>query len=288
MRHHNFYISDINGRFNALLKQEDYNMLKNCNSLEEIVVKLNQHFSFINEDMGYDDLREKFVKNVMNEINEFRCKELKYFEEYYMICNFFNKLDGVKEHVIGFFPELKALDLCNNFEDVRKMCINNCFLLKYFKKINEFEKQKTMLVVLKLFMDEMYEKSDAYFKEILQHEGDRQILEICLSGASLKDKKQYFPNATTLSGSDLEKLGETNDLEEIAQIFNFGGQPPVESIVQKLSSVYANSFNQFEDTACIYAYFKLKEQEIENIMWIVNCLLQNAPEKMNEIIVFDN
>lgn len=282
-----FIISDINGRFNSLLKREDYTALKNCKSLEEIVVKLNQHFSFINEDMNYDELRTKFVENVLYELSEFNGEKIEYFVKFYKICNFFNKVDGVKEHIIGSFPELKAIDLCNNFDDIQKLCINYCFLSKYFKDIKKYENQKTMLIVMKIFMDEMYKNASGYFKEILENEGNRQILEICLSGKNLENKAQYFPNATNLNGKDIEKLNNTCDITVIKQIFGFSDQEPVENMVKRLSIVYSKSFSQYNDNACVYAYFKLKEQEIENIMWIINCFLQNAPEKMDEIIFYE-
>ena len=288
MSSNNFYISDINGRYNSLLKESDYTALKGCKTLEEMIVKLNHYFGFINEDMGYDELRMKFVQNVLFELDEFENNELVYFIRYYMICNFFNKIEGIKEHILGNFPELKVLNLCRNFDDVQKLCINNCFLLRYFRDIKSFEGQKTMLIVLKNLMDEVYINSKGYFKEILEHEGDRQILEICLSGKGLQDKIKYFPKATTLGLKQLEKLSSTTEVEEIKRIFYFNDEEPIEAIIKRLSNVYAESFAQYNDSSCIYAYFKLKEQEIENIMWIVECMLQNAPEKMDEIILFNN
>lgn len=283
----NFYISDIHGRYNSLLRKSEYSALGSCKSLDEIILKLNHYFFFINEDMTYDELRSKFVKNVMQELTEFNNEELVYFLEYYMISNFFNKMDGVREHPIGSFPELKALDLCKNFNDVQKLCISNCFLKKYFLGINNYDKQKTMLIVIKNYMDEMYIKAKGYFKIMLEYEGDRQILEICLNIKTPDLRKQYFPKATTLSIKELEKISMTSSLEDVKAVFGITDQNPIEFMVQKLNIVYSAAFRQFNDEGCIYAYFKLKEQEIENIMWIIECILQNVPEKASEIILFD-
>ncbi|ORD94131.1 VA0D1 [Enterospora canceri] len=287
MGRNNFSMSDVHGRFNSLLRSKEYSALKSCRSLEEIVVKLNHHFSFINEDMGYEELRNKFVENVLSELNEFNLTELDYFIEYYMIGNFFNKMDGIREHIIGQFPELKTLDLCNSFDDVQKLCISNCFLKKYFRNISSYDRQKTMLVVMKNFMDGVYQNAGGYFREILESEGDRQILEMCLNGRNMENKGSFFPNATTMNGQQITALQKADDLDEIARIFKIPDVEPVEYLVKKNNSMYADSFCQYDDVACIYAYFRLKEQEIENIMWIVECMLQNAPDKMDEIIVFE-
>lgn len=287
MKGNNFCIGDINGRYNAILKKSDYGTLKTCKSLEEIIVKLNHHFSFINEEMEYEELRTKFVKNVMSELNEFNMKELEFFIEYYKIVNFFNKMEGIRENSIGQFTELKSIDLCKSFDDVQKLCITNCFLKKYFTDINSYDKQVTMLKVMKNYMDCVYANSTGFLREILEHEGDRQILEICLNGKKLENKRLYFPNATTLNGQQIEQLMNTSDVDEIKIIFNINDVDPIEATVRRISAIYSHSFCQYDDNSCVYAYFKLKEQEIENIMWIIECILQDMPERMDDIIVYE-
>ncbi|KAL6121307.1 hypothetical protein NUSPORA_01794 [Nucleospora cyclopteri] len=279
-----FMIADINGRFNGLLRKNDYNSLKQCRTMDEITIKLSQRFYFIHEDMSYKDLRSKFVENIIDELKEFELLELNYFIEYYKIINFFNKLDNIDELLIGKFPELKVIDLCKSFEDVQKLCINNCFLKKYFINVKKDENQRMMLKVLKNFMDKTYKNACGYFKEILQHEGNRQILEICLNGKNLEDKIQYFPAANTFTGSELNLLAVNCDIDEIKRIFKAGEGDPINLCIKNIMRIYSDSFNQFSDASCIYSYFKLKEQELENIMWIIECVLQEAGDKIDEII----
>jgi V-type H+-transporting ATPase subunit d len=38
------------------------------------------------------------------------------------------------------------------------------------------------------------------------------------------------------------------------------------------------------ETACFYAYVKLKEQEIRNLVWIAECILQGQKEEINKFV----
>jgi V-type H+-transporting ATPase subunit d len=44
------------------------------------------------------------------------------------------------------------------------------------------------------------------------------------------------------------------------------------------------SFERQFSYAAFYSYFKLKEQEVRNILWISECILQQQPEEINRYI----
>ncbi|ORD98463.1 VA0D1 [Hepatospora eriocheir] len=230
------------------------------------------------------ELKQTFIINLKRELNEFseyNLTILNYFTDYYKIISLFNKINKIKINELGEFPELKAIELCNNFKEIKAVCINNSSLQKYFVDLDGNE-TNMFLEVMKNLMNNYYESSKGYFKEILEVEGDRQILEIALS--NLQDKSKYFPNCTTLNKLQLTELSKNLSKEEVVQIFNLSNDNFMNEILIKIVNVYKNSFNQFDDLSCIYAYFKLKEIQIRNIIWIIQCKNNNMEDKQNEII----
>jgi len=47
------------------------------------------------------------------------------------------------------------------------------------------------------------------------------------------------------------------------------------------------SFEQQFNYGVFYSYFKLKEQEIRNILWIAECILQDHKQDINHYIPLD-
>lgn len=295
-----FVISDINGRFNHVLRRTDYGVLAQCRTFEDFVIKLNQHFPFINEDMEFTvaELREKLCRNILDELCEFKDKKLvflDYFLEYNKILAFFVTLETRADlFKAGAMEELQGLSACKTFREAEKLYIQNTYLERYFagvktkEKIEDNNLQEVMAVVLKNYFDFYYEnRASGYFREIMEIEGDRQIFEICLNGRSLKNKKDYFPVANTFSERAKARLNDAEHLDDMREILCPGAHDLLSFVVEKKMHVYAESFRQYGDLSCVYAYFRLKEQEMHNILWIAECIAQDGYDMINDIITFE-
>lgn len=294
-----FAVADLNGRFDQLLKRSDYSALAHCKSFEELIIKLNHHFPHINEDMEYSAvaLRAKLYRNVLDELEEFQdreCDFIDYFLDYNKITAFFTTLEtGRAQLVPGAVEELRGLASCKSLDEAIRLYVQDTELARYFSGIDangagHKHLQKTMALVLKNYYDFYYSKaSSEYFREIIEAEGSRQILEICLNGSAIENKTVYFPLGSTVSESDKSRLRDCIDPREIRELVCPLAQEPIAHAIEMCMQVYANSFKQYGDLSCLYAYFRLKEQEMNNIVWISECILQNSRSNINDIILFE-
>lgn len=295
-----FILSDVNGRFDHLLCKADYNSLSQCRTFEDFVIKLNHYFPFINESMSFTvrELRSKLYDNIIYELNEFTDKPilfLEYFIEYNKIQAFFCTLEtGSDAYHTSTVNEFQGLSSCRTPKEAEKLYIRNTSLEKYFlgvsfkEKAEENDMQEMLCHVLKQYFDFYYGKIETgYFKEIMEIEGDRQIIEICLNGKLLKNKIRYFPLACTLSAKMQLQLNEVENHEDTKYILSPGGGDPISVMIHKQLRVYSDSFKQYNDLACLYAYFRLKEQEMSNILWIAECIVQDNHECIHDYAILE-
>ena len=289
-----FILADIHGRFNHLLNREHYQALSKCQSLEEFVIKLNHYYSAINEDdvATIKDLRSKLEQELLRELDEFadmKIPQLRYFVDYNRILAFFKTMEVKRDvSITGVAAEFIGLSACKTLSEAEKLYIRGSSLEKFFKNIrirDDSPIQRTLCLVLKNYFDYYFEKiKDGFFREIMMVEGDRQICEVCLNGASLKDKSQYFPCGNTFSQRALQRLSTNDTVSDIKEILCPGADDPIEKMIGRQLAVYSEAFKQHDDMAGVYSYFRLKEQEKNNLIWIGECIVQGNTDLIDEYI----
>ncbi|TBU01108.1 subunit d of V-type proton ATPase [Hamiltosporidium magnivora] len=328
-------IAEIHGKVSSMLQQSDYESLEQCETVEDMVVRLSHtsYASYLSEELQFN--KKEFLKRLNKSFyNEFmymyRNSEndlkllLNYFIEVIKIQNFIFLLASKSEDpdlkcmeeidMLGNFNELDAIKISADMSDVYKFCVESTFLKKYYDKVyieKEFAKNDWQIIQSTFFknhIENFYDQINNldtmdYMKEILKYEGDRKIIELTintLDSVDIVDKKRIdlYPTVCSFDRGSICKMSECTSMESIRDVLC--GHPMYKKIVmyedndfmKNLFDLeiknYLSSLSEFNDLSCAYCYFKLKEREIKNIMWIAECISHENKEGMKDVMVIEN
>jgi V-type H+-transporting ATPase subunit d len=107
-----------------------------------------------------------------------------------------------------------------------------------------------------------------------------------------------YPALGLLFPEGLERLKKCDDADQVKtavdsyptyrELFNdtqFNEEKTLEdSFFEHEVKLHKDAFFRQGGFAAFYSFFKLKEQEIRNIVWIAECIMQDVKSKMGQII----
>jgi V-type H+-transporting ATPase subunit d len=144
---------------------------------------------------------------------------------------------------------------------------------------------------------------------LLRARADRAAINITLNsfGTPLNDatmretdRKRLYPSIGDLYPAGTELLSKVDDEAKLGQALS--SYPQYNSIFEKFLNsspeefsiddefyqrevqMYELAFENQMHFGCIYAYVKLKEQEIRNLVWIAECILQRRKDQISNFI----
>lgn len=182
--------------------------------------------------------------------------------------------------------------------------------------ISEVQMEIIKNSMLKLWLEDFYYfcqelggDTAVIMGEILQAQADRIAINITLNsfGTPLNepamrasDRKPLYPSIGTLYPDITDQLTEVGDesslgsvlerstiyrkIWEIHQSEGVDSKSIDDAFYEREVMMNENSFQGQMQFACFYGYVKLKEQEIRNLVWICECILQNQREAINNFI----
>ncbi|GAA5830431.1 hypothetical protein JCM3766R1_002716 [Sporobolomyces carnicolor] len=225
-------------------------------------------------------------------------------------------------HPLGTFDTMPALCVATNVEELYSTVLVETPLAPYFRDclsaqdLDELNIEiirntlyKSYLEDFHAFVQSIGAPTSDVMSPILSFEADRRSLNITINsfGTSLsKDQRSnLFPSLGRLYPEGTMALARADDLDQVKQILdpiveyrafldtsssagdadNVGGGS-VASLEDHFfqHEVHLNklAFLQQFQLGVFYSFFKLKEQEIRNLVWLSECIAQDAKDRIND------
>lgn len=218
-------------------------------------------------------------------------------------------------HPIGIFDSIRNLMVANDLHEIHRLVLIDTPISGYFSgclgqhTLDETRLEYVRNSVHKAYLEdfvrkcsELKEGSD--MMDLLHFEADRRVINIAISSLdtemSASDKLKLFPECGGLFPVGQADLAKCSSLDEIRMVIRncaSHGQLSRRLMTADLSSL-DKSLYEIESELChhtfecetghalFFAYNKLCEQELRNIMWVAECLVQQQRSRIEEGLIY--
>ncbi|KAI8539737.1 hypothetical protein RHMOL_Rhmol09G0205900 [Rhododendron molle] len=222
-----------------------------------------------------------------------------------------------KCHPLGMFDSIATLAVAQNMRELYRLVLVDTPLAPYFSECITSEDLDDMNIEImrntlyKAYLEDFYRfcqklggATAEIMSDLLAFEADRRAVNISINSIGTEltrdDRKKLYSKFGLLYPYGHEELAVCEDMDQVRSAME--KYPPYQSIFAKLS--YGESqmldkafyeeevkrlclaFEQQFHYAVFFAYMRLKEQEIRNLMWISECVAQNQKSRVHDSVVF--
>jgi V-type H+-transporting ATPase subunit d len=221
-------------------------------------------------------------------------------------------------HPLGMFKSIASLTACHNISELYREVLIDTPLGPYIQDgLNEedfHDEEKNVEIIRNTLYKSYLEDFHKYCQhlggetanimgDILQFEADRRAITITINsfGTELTkdDRSKLYPQIGLLHPEGNAKLSKADDIDQVRdavgyvseyrRIFQDAGGVSEKSLEDAFfeQEVRLNrlAFETQMGYGAFYAYFKLKEQEIRNIVWLAECISQSQKSKIHQGII---
>ncbi|KAJ2454660.1 H(+)-transporting V0 sector ATPase subunit d [Coemansia sp. RSA 2336] len=225
-----------------------------------------------------------------------------------------------KCHPLGFFDSMPALCVATTVQDLYNTVMVDSPLAGYFREclsaedLNELNIEIIRNTLYKAYLEDFYkyclslgEPTASIMAEVLSFEADRRTVNITINSfgteLSKDDRAKLYPRLGNMYPEAQTRLARVDDMDQVKAILeqyseyknmvvgvnlnaSSGGAGGNELSLEdrffiKEVQLNKDSFEQQFHYGVFYAWLRLKEQEIRNIVWIAECISQQQKDKIN-------
>lgn len=218
---------------------------------------------------------------------------------------------------LGMFDGLATLAVAQNMRDLFRLVLVDTPLAPYFSEhlssedLDEMNVEVLRNTLYKAYLDDFARlvgraggTTAEVMGDMLAFEADRRALMITLNSIGTEltrdDRRRLYAGFGRLHPHGQAELAAAEDWDQVRAAVE--RCPPYQAIFQRLGlgesqlldrALYeeearraAASYEQQFHYAVFYAYMKLREQEVRNLMWISECVAQDQKARIMDGIVF--
>lgn len=231
-----------------------------------------------------------------------------------------DSLDSLyRAHPLGIFPGIASLTSFNSIEQMKSAVLIDTPIYPFFeqsqgKDLDEHSLEFIRTVLQKNYLEAFYdfcEELGGDTAEVmcpaLDFEADRLVVTIVANTGAMKeispdDRKRMFPRIGTMAPIQddlaacesreqlcdaLKSLGfqAWADLFDDTQIDSTGRKTGFErKLLERSVDVYRDTMGRQFQFGVYYGWVKLKELEVQNLIWISECIVQGMKQRVHEFV----
>ncbi|KAF7036729.1 hypothetical protein CFC21_047289 [Triticum aestivum] len=321
--HDGFLEAIVRGNRSGLLTQADYNNLCQCETLDDIKMHLSatEYGPYLQNEPSPLHTTTIVEKCTLKLVDEYKHMYGHMIDNVVLIVTGTLHERDVNEllekcHPLGMFDSIASLAVAQNMRELYRLVLVDTPLAPYFSECITSEDLDDMNIEImrntlyKAYLEDFYKfcaKLGGATAEImcnlLSFEADRRAVNITINSIGTEltrdDRRKLYSNFGLLFPYGHEDLAVCEDVDQVRGVME--KYPPYQSIFAKISygesqmldkAFYEEevkrlclSFEQQFHYAVFFAYMRLREQEIRNLMWISECVAQNQKNRVHDSVV---